>query len=98
MAQRAAAKVSAPPSPMFLRHASRPTWGVGRVIDVFAGRLRIRFSDGETREFREHVLEAVPVSEVPQELLSLPEPKPAVAAKTRKRAPAKRAPAKRAAK
>ncbi len=60
-----------PASPRFVRHPKRPEWGVGRLIDVFQGRQRVRFADGETREFREDVLERVDGSSAPSELIAL---------------------------
>ena len=35
-----------PPRPKFVRHALRPEWGIGCVIDVFSGLIRVRFADG----------------------------------------------------
>ena len=67
----------APQGPRFVRHVKRPAWGVGRIVDVFQGRIRVRFSDGEMREFRDDVLEAVAESEATPELLALTDaPKP----------------------
>lgn len=56
----------------FVRHAARPAWGVGRVTDVYAGLMRVRFSDGVTREFRADVLEAMSAADAPLEMLAEP--------------------------
>lgn len=48
----------------YVRHSKRPDWGIGRITDEFVGLVRVRFSDGVSREFRDSVLEAVDVSEL----------------------------------
>ena len=81
-------QAAGPVGPRFVRHVKRPAWGVGRIIDVFEGRIRVRFSDGEMREFRDDVLEAVPESEATPELLALtdaPAPVPTKTAHARAR-------------
>ncbi len=78
----------APPRPRCVRHIKRPEWGVGRVLDVFSGLIRVRFTDGATREFRDDVLEPVDESEATPELLALtetPPPPPVRTAKARAR-------------
>lgn len=84
---KTAAKASAPSAPSktvrYVRHSKRPDWGIGRVVDEFVGLLRVRFSDGVSREFRDSVLEPVDVSALTAEELatvSAPDvPKPAPA-------------------
>ena len=75
---------SAPSSSVrYVRHSKRPDWGIGRVVHEFVGLLRVRFSDGVSREFRDNVLEAVDVSMLTADELatvSAPDvPKPAPA-------------------
>ncbi len=48
----------------YVRHSKRPDWGIGRVVDEFVGLVRVRFSDGVSREFRDSVLETVDVTEL----------------------------------
>jgi hypothetical protein len=57
--------------PRFVQHLKRPEWGVGRVIDVYEGRQRVRFADGTLREFREDVLAPVNEADAPEELRAL---------------------------
>lgn len=48
----------------YVRHSKRPDWGIGRVTDEFVGLVRVRFSDGVSREFRDSILEPVDVGEL----------------------------------
>lgn len=67
----------------YVRHSKRPDWGIGRITDEFVGLVRVRFSDGVSREFRDSVLEAVDVSELSEAAFAIvsepdaPRPAPA---------------------
>ncbi len=93
-APRKGARAAEPVGPRFVRHPKRPDWGIGRILDVFVGLMRVRFADGTTREFRESLLEIVNETDVSAEMLTAttapvePPPRPRAPPKPRVRKPA----------
>ncbi len=73
-------KIASPPAARYVQHPKRPEWGVGRILDVQDGAVRVSFADGVVRSFRGDVLapaEAPPEGEVaaPVSVVAAPAPK-----------------------